>query len=219
MARETYAKRWTVLQDGGSGTWLYSTPVKGGGFLFLEIMDLVDAMGGGAPDQWACSLAFVDPGSTDPDTIASAIDSCGGEDWLPKPNDPRFALALAECMHSYGAKSPLHDNSGGKVADVYNSPSEHSKAFRSLRAEARRIGEAYLKDRETLESDLDSKIVNAIGQTAREYANGADGLWVALRRIKDNPDATPGQKIVLGMYSKAKQTLGVGPVPADLVES
>jgi len=56
-----------------------------------------------------------------------------------------------------------------------------------------------------------------MGQTAREFAGGTSSLWDTLRRIKDDPNATDEQKLVLKMYQNAGQTLGAGPVPLDIV--
>ena len=54
---------------------------------------------------------------------------------------------------------------------------EHSKDFKAIRAAARREAEAMLDDA-TRDNALDTRIVNKIGQTARQYASGTAGLWI-----------------------------------------
>ncbi len=210
-----YAKKWLELYDGGSDQWLYVAK-SGLTYVFIEIIDLVAYCGRDADSQWCASVATVDLMNASPETLYSALRSCGIDDDPPDMSTENGRLAMAEMLFSYGAKSPMWDDCGGKPIPEGESASEHSKAFRSLRFAARHEAEQMLCD-ETREHALDTKIVNKIGQTAREYASGTGGLWDALRRIKDSGDnATPGQKLVLGMYSKCEHTLGAGPIPADL---
>ena len=137
-----------------------------------------------------------------PDTIAGALQCCGYDEPLDLRSESD-RLALAEMMFSYGAKSPMWGGEGNH--------------FDRLRAEARREAEALFDDEHRNEA-LDTRVVNALGQTAREYAAGTEALWSTLRRIKDDPNATDEQKMVLRMYQKCDTTLGAGPVPEDIKE-
>jgi hypothetical protein len=213
--RNTYARLWTVLADGGSGTYLYAREAAPGVYVFIEIMDLPDMMGRGATVRWSASVGVVDLNATSPDTLASAIQSCGA--WVHEIEGGPTPLMLAEVLHSYGAKSPMWSGEAGRVNErnVYDSPDERHRPFRDIRAEARREAEALL-DADHRDEVLDTRIVNKLGQTAREYANGMEGLWSALRRIAADPEATPEQALMLKMYGKAGQTLGGDAVPADL---
>jgi hypothetical protein len=214
--RNTYARNWTVLADGGSGTYLYAREATPGVFIFIEIMDLPGMMGRGAPARWSASVDVVSLYETSPDTVASAIRSCGWEGLYDIEGGPT-PLMLAEVLHSYGAKSPMWSADAGRVNERnrYDSPDERHRPFRDIRAEARREAEALL-DADYRDEVLDTRVVNAIGQTAREFADGTPGLWSALRRIAADPNASPSQKLVLKMYGNAGQTLGGDAVPADL---
>ena len=146
--------------------------------------------------------------------ISDAVNSCGG-DWFDEGETTPFMLA--EVLHSYGTKSPVWSGDAGRLNEhnFHDSPGEGHRPFRDLRAVARREAEALL-DADYRDNLLDTKIVNKLGQTAREYAGGTEGLWDSLRRIAANPEATPEQALMLKMYGKAGQTLGGDIVPADL---
>jgi hypothetical protein len=211
---EYYAKKWLVIFDGGSDQWLYVAK-SGQTYVFIEVIDLVAYMGREATEQWAASVTSVDLASATPDMLYSALQYCGATDDPPDMSTESGRLAMAEMLFSCGHKSPLWDNCAGEPVAEHDSASEHSKAFRSLRAQARKEGEAMLQD-DARDQALDMRIVNKIGQTAREYAMG-DGLWVALRRIQEaGESATPEQRLILGMYAKCEHTLGAGPIPEDL---
>ena len=215
---KTWGDKWKSLADGGSDQWLWYTQPKGSGlvFIFIEIIDLPAYMGSDATAQWSAQVSIVDLATASPDTIGSAIQSSGWEDMPTDLRTPEARLALAECLRSYGASAPMWSQDNGVPISERSFRSDTSKAFLSLRAAARREAESYL-DEQTRESTLDSRIVNAIGQTAREYAAGTEGLWGALRRIKENPEgATEAQRICLRMYGACETTLGAGPIPADL---
>lgn len=215
MERGTYfARKWLVLQD-GSDQWLYVAK-SGLTYVFVELTDLPAYCGSDAGVQWCAQVASVDLASADLDTQAQALQSCGADvDHLDDCSPEERLLCIAEAMFSYGAKSPLWSDGAGKPRD---GASDDSRDFRSLRAAARRVAEDMLDD-STRDDVLDSRIVNAIGQTAREFAQGTSGLWDALRRIRDAGDqATPDQQLILKMYAKCEQTLGAGPVPADIRE-
>lgn len=213
MRRNTYARNWTVLADGGSGNYLYAREATSGVYVFIEILDLPEYMGKEATVRWCASVDVVDIFATSPETIDSAMRSCGFDEAEIEPTP----LILAEVLHSYGAKSPMWSGDAGRVNEhnFYDHPDERHRPFRDIRAEARREAEALL-DADYRDEMLDTRIVNAIGQTAREFADGTPGLWSALRRIAADPDASPSQKLVLKMYGNAGQTLGGDVVPADL---
>ena len=212
--RNTFAHHWTVLADGGSGTYLYAREASPGIFLFIEIMDLPDMMGRDATVRWSAQVDVVDLNAATPRMISDAVNSCGG-DWFDEGETTPFMLA--EVLHSYGTKSPVWSGDAGRLNEhnFHDSPGEGHRPFRDLRAVARREAEALL-DADYRDNLLDTKIVNKLGQTAREYAGGTEGLWDSLRRIAANPEATPEQALMLKMYGKAGQTLGGDIVPADL---
>lgn len=212
--RNTFAHHWTVLADGGSGTYLYAREASPGIFLFIEIMDLPDVMGRDATVRWSAQVDVVDLNAATPRMISDAVNSCGG-DWFDEGETTPFMLA--EVLHSYGTKSPVWSGDAGRLNEhnFHDSPGEGHRPFRDLRAVARREAEALL-DADTRDEVLDTKIVNGLGQTAREYAGGTEGLWGSLRRIAADPNASPSQKLVVKMYGKAGQTLGGDIVPDDL---
>ena len=220
MERGTYYSRnWLTIFDGGSDQWLYACRV-GLTYVFVQIMDLPAYCGQDANSRWSVSVALVDLMAISPEAMASAMQSCGCDEPLDF-KDESDRLRLAEMLFSHGSKSPAWDKAGGKVTfDNYGNCEqdydENCPAFRSLRKEAREQAEELLTSESAREGAMD-KVVNAIGQTAREYANGADGLWTSLRRIKEaGGEATAEQQMVLGMYQRAENTLGCGPVPEDL---
>jgi hypothetical protein len=129
------------------------------------------------------------------------------------PNLLTDPLAWVWACHRYGARGLLWYGSGGKPR--FDGSSCEDKAFRTLRAEARRQAEPLRRSYDLCQSELDTRIVNAIGESAREYMQG--DLWKALRRIRDaGEQATDAQKVVLGMYGAATHTLAGEPIPADL---
>lgn len=222
-------KHWQVLYDGGSGTWLYARKVRSGRgsvFFMLEIIDMVDACGRDANFLFCGDLSIVEPGSASWSTIRSALDCVGltSED-INDARDPE--MALAEVLFQYGAKSPMYSEEGGKITEKsqWGRPGESHPEFRRLRAVCRREAEGMIERRDgeywlssAGNSAMDTRVVNRMGQTAREFAGGSEGLWDTLRRIQGNPDATADQKLILRMYQNAGQTLGCGPVPADIRE-
>lgn len=221
-----YAKDWLVLRDGGSDQWLYVCrlrPDYGLAYLFINIIDLPAYCGRDADARWAVSVSEVNLLDVSPETIVSALQSCGCDEALDF-RSPLDRLRIAEMLFDHGSKAPLWDQSGGKVTfDNYGNRNEdydeNCPAFRRLRKEAREYAETLLDDDVQRNQQL-NRVVNAIGQTAREYANGGTGLWKSLRRIKEQGDAaSPQQQLVLGMYQKAETTLGLGPIPEDLKES
>ena len=205
-------KDWTTLQDGGSGTWLWVRE-SGEKFIFVEIIDMVDACGRDATMELCASVDIVAPSDLSPTTIQSAIQSCG---WMGADVDN--PLHLAEILHSYGAKAPMWSEDGGKSAEESDglSVDEDSEEFEALLFAALEEAETYLDDAFT-EQALDSRVVNNLGQTARQFMDGHEGLYETLIDIKRKGDkATPDQQLALKMYQNAGATLA-GPIPIDVL--
>lgn len=207
-----YAGVWLTLYDGGSDQWLYVAS-HGLVFVFIEVIDLPAYCGSDADCQWCAEVAVVDLGCCSPEAMAESLRSCGPDE-CPDPTTPEGRLVIAEAMRDYGHKAPMWSDSAGNVVDPHDRPNEN-RAFTTLRAAARRAAEALFDD-ERREAELDTRVVNRIGQTARQYMQG--DLWGRLREIKDDPNATEEQKLVLRMYQGAGRTLGGEEVPADLKE-
>jgi hypothetical protein len=200
---------WQQWEDGGSGTWLWLRRIGGLRYLFIRIESAVDICGRDAETWFWGDLRLVDLEDIPLETQADAVRGCGPDELSP---DPEF-VAWACLQH--GAASPLFsDDSGSRPegSEPWNVPSEDWPGFIRLRARVRREAERFLAGDE---SALD-RIVNKLGQTAREFARGTAGLWDRLRAIQVDSDATPEQKLILRMYQNAGQTLGAGPVPEDL---
>ena len=202
-------KNWITLEDGGSGRWLYAKPLDSKNpeaaavWAFICIDDMVDACGEDASYYFAASVSVVDLLNMDSKTLEDALRSCGLSDL---PTEKKW-LVLAQCCHDYGAKSPCWEDGSPSINKKnkdwqWNVPSDDSPTFTRLRAAARRFADENLLDAESRNEFLDTRIVNQIGQTAREFANGTNGLWDVLRRIKNDQDATPEQKLILAAYQK-----------------
>jgi len=217
-------KDWTTLEDGGSGRWVYAREVAPMTWVFLRIDDMVDSCGGEATYYFHCDVGVVDlRQGTESGSLTEAMKSCDADSWmhdLPEENRP---LAMAQCLFDHGAWSPLWQEGSPEIdkeADEdwkFNVPDEDDPVFSDLLEAGRKWAEENLLDEGSRDHLLDTKIVNKIGQTAREFAGGTNSLWDTLRRIKDDPNATKEQKLLLKMYQNAKQTLGAGPVPPDII--
>jgi hypothetical protein len=216
-------KNWEELEDGGSGRWLYVRRVGPLCWVFIGIDDMVDCCGRDTDFYFSAQVSVVDVLNTPQETVNSALSSCGAESWLHDlPKDQRF-LAAAQCMFDYGAKAPCWEGSSPTINKEKNKdwqwsvPSDSSPTFTRLRAAARRFAEENLLDEEKRNELLDTRVVNKLGQTARQFAGGTESLWGTLRRIKEDPNASEEQKLVLRLYQGAGQTLGAGPVPEDIM--
>lgn len=217
-------KKWTELEDGGSDRWLYAREVAPLCWVFLCIDDMVDCCGADAESYFCAAVSVVDVTRVSQETLNSALSCCGAASWLDQvPKESKF-LAMAQCLHDAGSKAPCWEMSSPPINKERNKnwrwdvPSDSSPTFLRLRAAARRFAEEHLLEERRRNELLDTRIVNAVGQTAREFSNGGQGLWDALRRIKENPQASDEQKLVLRLYQEAGQTLGIGPVPEDIKE-
>jgi hypothetical protein len=253
---------WTQTESGGSGTWLWvqrigdllkpEDLVDVGGelpiismnskstaaptYLFIEIVDMVDACGRDMLDQLDLSgeVYLVEPSRYSARDLNSAFQSCGWEgikdvieEFVETSNEtqpnraaiPDIGLLYADFLRSYGNKSPLYSASGGRIVtekNMHDGVDERRvyALLRELLVEANQ----YIADTTVLQATLDTKVVNKMGQTSREFAGGIDSTWDTLRRIQGMGDkATPAQKLVLKMYTNAGQTLGGDKVPLDIV--
>lgn len=217
-------KGWEVFEDGGSGRWLYARSVGPLCWVFIGVDDMVECCGRDADAYFSAQVAVVDVLNASPETVGSALRGCGAESWLSDLPKDRRLQATAQCMFDYGAKAPCWEGSSPDINKEKNKdwqgdvPSDSSPTFMRLRAAARRFAEENLLEEEKRNELLDTRIVNKLGQTARQFAGGMEALWGTLRRIKEDPDASEEQKLVLRMYQGAGHTLGAGPVPVDIME-
>ena len=210
-----YFKTWLELEDGGSDRWVYVCR-DSLAYIFIVIDDLPAVCGRDADALFIANVSVVDLLTASPKTIGSALDSCGYDEEIDftKESD---RLQIAYMMMTCGSRAPMWREQGGKVKCIHDKPSEMHPAFRTLRANARKYAEENLFFDEKRNDLMNNTVFNAIGQSPAEFANGADGLWSSLRRIKDNDEASPQQKLILKMYQSAKTTIGVGDVPSDLL--
>jgi len=216
---------WNVLEDGGSGRWIYSKQVEALVWLFLRMDDMVDSCGGDATYYFHCDVGVVDmQQATECGTLAEALKSCDADSWMHDLPEESRPLAMAQCLFDHGAWSPLWQEGSPEIdkeADEdwkFNIPDESDPDFLDLLEAGRKWAEENALDYGSRTHLLDTKIVNGIGQTAREFAGGTGSLWNTLRRIKSDPNATDEQKLVLKMYRNVGNTLGAGPVPQDIIE-
>lgn len=134
----------------------------------LEWLDMDDACGRDNEGQprYCVELSEVDLLEIPDATRQSALESCG---WEGMPDSPE---ALAECLHSYGAKAPLGSWSTGNLrkgmakgralSAELDDPAEHARAM--------------------------DRSVNRLGSTAREFLQG--DFRSAIERGVRSGDAT-----------------------------
>lgn len=211
-----YKDVWLELADGGSDEWLYVCRY-GLTYIFISITDVVGTCGREAPYLLDATVSVVDILTASEEAIRWALSYVGYDKDLDL-KDETDRLCLAEALHAAGTKGVLWSGSAGKVNKAFDPPQGTHPAFRKIRSDARKFAET-LFDCELRESLLDSTVVNKIGETAHESMQGTEGMWHALRRLRDSDEATPEQKLVLGLYARATHTLGAGPVPEDLREA
>lgn len=202
------------VYEGGSDEWLWYQQ-DGAKYYFLRILDLVAYMGKDAQVYWEASVCLVD--ISDPGVLSSwhaAYASSGWDENYEPPSEANKAMILFE----YGAKSPLWDGFGGDVPeDDWDKLDEDDEDFKKLFEQASQFISECLSDSDKLEEKLNTP-VNALGQTAREYAHGTNGLFKRLTEIKDDPNATEQQKLVLRVYGRCDHTLGGDVIPEELKE-
>lgn len=253
-------KHWHVLADGGSGTWLWvrrvgdritksmlehdevaawvapngphrTTPNPT--YLFVEIIDMVDACGRDMLDQLSlCGEVFsVDPLSYNKAAAVEAFESAYGnvldlDDMFDDEEDESkdgsdVGFFLAEIHASYGHKAPLYSSSGGITVTEKNlhdrSIDKGHPKFNALLRELLLEANRYAEDSAELERTLDTKIVNKLGQTARSFADGTEAHFAHLEELKyGGAPLTPEQELVLKMTGACAHTLGGTPIPASL---
>lgn len=223
---KTYKKIWTELRDGVSDEWLYVHevkvkpkpqfkgdkvfPVSTKEFIFIRIHDMVSCCGSDAMELFSGNLLFVNLNEVPLERKISAMRCCGFDE------DAHFkAIDMAEMLLDSGIAS-VCGYSAGKVTEKnhYAGYGESHPAFRHVRAYLANEAKA-LMTKEGREAASNS-VVNAIGQTLRQYNAGTTGLWERLRTIKEN-GGSPEETMILSMYQKAGNTLGAGPVPEDIL--
>jgi hypothetical protein len=216
-----YKDLWLELLDGGSDQWLYVCGYSLT-YIFIDIKDDPAWAGSDATNLFSARVQVVDLFTTPLDVVASAMQSCGRSlnDLDFKKAEDR--LSIAEMLQSVGSASPMWNDAAGKVGpnSKWDGHDERHPAFRTLRRKAHDYARVNLFDEEIRNHLLDTQIVNGIGQTAREYAQGIEAHWNALRRLKELGDkATPEQQLMLKMTGRCENTLGAGPIPKDLREA
>lgn len=215
---------WRIEDD-------YGDPLKGAR---LAIAEMMHGHGSKSP-MWDGSAG----------TPEHECSRCNGTRYITDPEPPRFRRfeyeapslsgeygwkyrdrdswssicgTLRECFDDWMREpSEIECPSCEGYGQIDEDSDEDGTAFQSLKRDAFAETEPLL-EAEHRNHLLDTKIVNALGQTAREFAS-TDGLWETLRRIKADPDsATTEQRLMLKMYRGSGQTLGAGPVPSDIVD-
>lgn len=217
-------KDWTTLEDGGSGRWIYAREVAELVWVFLRIDSMVDACGGDATYYFHCDVGVVDlKQGAECGTLTSALEYCDAYSWIDDVPERAKPLAMAQCLFDHGSWSPLWQDGSPEIDKdddgdwKFDIPDEDDPQFTDLLKAGREWAEENLLEEARREHLLDTKIVNKLGQTAREFAGGIESTWDILRKIRDAPLlATKEQRLVLKMYQNAGQTLGYGPVPADI---
>lgn len=139
-------QQWYEDTPGGK----YARKVGDGRFHIIEWINFHEHCGYDG-DKYHIELSEVDVIAIGTKMIRDAIESCGWE------NMPDTEEAIAEVLHSYGAKAHLFNDSGNNL----------NKLMRA----ARKASKKFTDDSEELEAAM-NKPVNAIGSTAREMMNG-----------------------------------------------
>jgi hypothetical protein len=143
---------------------------------FLECIDLHSATGETTGERYAVEIKYVDLDSLSPETIASAIRSCGrseriGGEWIQVT---RYEdRELAEMCAQYGASAPIASESG-------------SDRRETMRAGYRAANDAL--DPDAL-AEMLARPVNAIGSTAAEYMRGDLDSAITRGLASGNKDA------------------------------
>jgi hypothetical protein len=218
-------ENWKMLEDGGSNRWIYAREVAHHVWIFIRMDDMVEAMGKEATYWFHCDVGIVDLNQAmECGTLEEALNFCDAKSWMPDLPEESHPLAMAQCLFDSGAWSPLWQDGSPEIDKddnddwQYDAPGDDDPEFVDLLEAGRKWAEENLLDEESRDHWLDTKIVNRIGQTAREFAGGTNTMWEKLRQIKDDSNATPEQKIILKMYSSCCHTLDGTPIPEDIKE-
>jgi hypothetical protein len=166
-----------------TGKWLYygdvnrseygGTDMRHVGARRFQFVELINMEEHGAREtkgdpKYVVELSLVDLDAISPETIASAVRSCGSDE------DATSDVAIAEMCKSYGAAAPLDSYSGNN--------------WHKLMREARRDAQTYARDSAALDEKM-SRPVNAIGSTAAEYMRGDLDSAITRGLASGNKDA------------------------------
>jgi hypothetical protein len=141
-------------------------------------------------------------------------------DFVTKPPKYDIGQTLAEMLESYGHKAHLHSSVSDDTVtekNIYSDIDEKGRPFKALLRELLTVANEYATDADKLNHTLDHKIVNRLGQTARQAASGdVQGYLVALKNSVPLSELTPEQRIVLKTYGVSTHTLDGTPIDPQL---
>lgn len=170
---------WKTLEDGGSGQWRYVHQINKDVFIFITMLDMVDACGNEAEYWLHGEIDIVDLSDMPEKQIESALKCCGIEEEEDK-NNP---LVIAICCLDYGAKAPMYQKCSEEI-DKSDSdwkwedcPDEDSDEFQEILTELKEYAGDYLADDDVRNELMEETVVNKIGQSAKEYMTGKSWLW------------------------------------------
>lgn len=156
-SKDMLGKGWIYTGDVNAldygGKWIRQVGSRA--FQVVELINMEDACGDASQGRYSVDLSLIGLDVIPPETIASALRSCGFS--TGGAEEPLSDVAIAEACHGYGAKAPLDSWMG-------------NNAHKMLR-EARKAANSYQRSAVLLASALD-RPVNQIGSTAREYMTG-----------------------------------------------
>lgn len=157
------------------------------------------------------------------------VDACDGDDpeiiidrpdFLAKPPKYDIGQMFAEMLESYGCKANLHSSVSDDTVtekNFYNGLNEEGRPFKALLRELLVTANEYAADAAKLNDTLDTKIVNRLGQTARQAASGdVQGYLVTLKNSIPMSELTPAQRIIMKMYGVSTHTLDGTPIDPRL---
>lgn len=209
-----YRKFWLELQA-GDGTWLWAIS-DGRWYIFLRMLDLEEYGGSEMKGELCTEVMVVNEELTPLKHITAALQSSGMSNSDIILND---RLAVATALLEHGCYAPAYSE---VVTTAKDEPFHETHVkFRTARKEAADFVKDNLLDDAKREKYLSERTVNKIGQSAAQYAewdgygNGMS-FFDKLREIRDNPDKSEDQRLLLQMYGNADHTLGGVKIPPDL---
>lgn len=177
------SKRFTCTYEDNPGG-KYVRCVGDGQYHWIEWTDMDDACGRdneGHP-RYVVELTLVDLNTIGPQDIKNALDSCGWEGMTGNP------AMIAECVHSYGNRAPLWDDSSNNLSKLMTAARQKSRA---------------LDDDPDLMDECMNRPVNAIGSTATEFMKGDFQSAMIRGVMADRTDA----KIMAKMYGASDEDI------------
>ena len=197
-ADKMLGSRWSYSGDcdpfAYGGRWMRL--IDGRRFHVIEFTNMDDACGSdnaGNP-PYVVELREVDLNAIGPDTLASALSSCG-EDTVEngKPvwnhdGSPIEDIALVEMCNGHGSYAPLESWTGSNAWHM----------IRQARAESNSLG----RDAAAYEARME-RPVNGIGSTAREYMTGDISSAIMRGVSQDDPKAILMLRLGMGGSSNA----------------